>query len=88
MEKGRVHSFRHLLSRAVLFVAGALGVGLAWMLGLNPMTGVIEGFRWAVLGTSNNPGPQIVVGTVVTAVLLVSGGFYFRRVERFFSDVV
>lgn len=60
----------------------------SWVLGLNPMTGVVEGFRWAVLCLPTHPGPQILAGSVVTAVLVVSGGVYFRRKERFFADVV
>jgi len=56
--------------------------------GLNPMVGVVEGFRWALLGTATAPGPMIVVSTVVALGLLVSGAFYFRRMEKTFADVV
>jgi lipopolysaccharide transport system permease protein len=56
--------------------------------GLNPMAGVVEGFRWALLGTDTAPGPIIIVSTVVALVLLISGAFYFRRMERTFADVV
>ena len=56
--------------------------------GLNPMAGVVEGFRWALLDTDTAPGPIIVVSSLVALTLLVSGAFYFRRMERTFADVV
>lgn len=55
--------------------------------GLNPMVGVVEGFRWALLGADTAPGPIIVVSAVVALVLLVSGAFYFRRMEKTFADI-
>jgi homopolymeric O-antigen transport system permease protein len=54
---------------------------------LNPMTGVIQGFRWAVVG-DDPPSTLIIVSIVVTLVLLVTGTFYFKRMERVFADVV
>jgi lipopolysaccharide transport system permease protein len=62
----------------------------AWrtLYALNPMVGVVEGFRWALLGTDTAPGPMIIVSSVVAVVLLVSGAFYFRRMEKTFADVV
>jgi lipopolysaccharide transport system permease protein len=56
--------------------------------GLNPMAGVVEGFRWALLGTNSAPGPMLVVSSCAALGLLVSGAFYFRRMERTFADVV
>jgi len=56
--------------------------------GLNPMVGVVEGFRWALLGVETRPGPMIAVSSFVSIVLLVSGAYYFRRMERSFADVV
>jgi lipopolysaccharide transport system permease protein len=55
--------------------------------GLNPMTGVIQGFRWALLGSSP-PDRLMIVSVVMVLVLLVSGLFYFRRMERSFADMV
>jgi lipopolysaccharide transport system permease protein len=55
--------------------------------GLNPMVGVVEGFRWALLGTAP-PTTMIVLSTVVAVALLVSGLFVFRRIERSFADLV
>jgi len=55
---------------------------------LNPMAGVIEGFRWALLGTGQGPGPMLAVSFGMTLLLLVSGALYFRRMEKTFADVV
>ncbi|MDQ2809004.1 MAG: ABC transporter permease [Chloroflexota bacterium] len=56
--------------------------------GLNPMVGVVEGFRWALLGQSSGPGPLLLVSIIVVGGLLVGGLLYFRRVEDTFADVV
>jgi lipopolysaccharide transport system permease protein len=56
--------------------------------GANPMAGVVEGFRWALLGTDTAPGLMIIVSSVVAALLLISGLFYFRRMEKGFADLV
>lgn len=55
---------------------------------LNPMTGVVEGFRWALLNTENAPGPVVAVSAVIAVIILVTGMFYFRRMERTFADMV
>jgi lipopolysaccharide transport system permease protein len=55
---------------------------------LNPMTGVVEGFRWALLGTETAPGPMLAVSTTIAIIVLVTGLFYFRRMERTFADKV
>ncbi len=55
---------------------------------LNPMVGVVEGFRWALLGAAPPSTVMLVASTVVSIVLLVSGMYYFRRMERIFADVV
>ena len=55
--------------------------------GINPMAGVVEGFRWALLGSAA-PGPIIIVSSCVALALLVSGTYYFRRMEKAFADVV
>jgi lipopolysaccharide transport system permease protein len=56
--------------------------------GINPMAGVVEGFRWALLGTNTAPGPTIIFSSLSALALLVSGAFYFRRMEKTFADVV
>jgi lipopolysaccharide transport system permease protein len=62
----------------------------AWraVYGLNPMAGVVEGFRWVMLGTANAPGAIIGVSAAVVVVLLVGGLLYFRRMEKIFADMV
>jgi len=82
------------LVQAWMFVSpvayGASLIPERWRMlyGLNPMAGVIEGFRWALLGTGQGPGPMLAVSSGVTFLLLVSGALYFRRMERSFADVV
>src|SRR5690606_6687774 len=56
--------------------------------GLSPMTGVVEGFRWALLNTDTAPGPTIFISALASVLLLISGAFYFRRMEKSFADVV
>lgn len=55
---------------------------------LNPMAGVVEGFRWALFGKGSAPGPLIFVSAAMVVALLVSGLFVFKRMERTFADVV
>jgi lipopolysaccharide transport system permease protein len=56
--------------------------------GINPMASVVEGFRWALLGTGAAPGSMVAVSFVVSCLLLISGIFYFRRMEKTFADVI
>ena len=55
---------------------------------LNPMVGVVEGFRWALLGTDTAPGLAVGLSALVALALLVSGAFFSRRMEKTFADVV
>lgn len=78
----------------VIYPASQVGPLLAsrglppWLLGLNPMAGVVEGFRWAVLGTPTAPWPLLATSAIFAVVVLTSGAHYFRAVERSFADVV
>lgn len=65
-----------------------LGANWKVLYSLNPMVGVVEGFRWALLGTEAAPGPMVAVSTVAAVLVLIGGAFYFRRMERTFADVV
>jgi lipopolysaccharide transport system permease protein len=56
--------------------------------GLNPMAGVVDGFRYALLGRAAKPGPMIWVSAAAVAVLLLGGLLYFRKMESTFADVV
>jgi lipopolysaccharide transport system permease protein len=56
--------------------------------GLNPMAGVVEGFRWALLGAVAPPWAMIALSGLVAMAILLSGAFYFRRVEQTFADII
>ena len=56
--------------------------------GINPMVGVVEGFRWALLGGVSAPMSLVLVATVVVTVALIGGLYYFRRMEQTFADVI
>jgi lipopolysaccharide transport system permease protein len=71
----------------VVYPASMIPAAIRPLYGLNPMAGVIEGFRWALLGTEI-PGTMIFVSVGVVVVLLVSGIFYFRRMEQYYADIV
>jgi lipopolysaccharide transport system permease protein len=55
--------------------------------GINPMAGVVEGFRWALLGSATHPGPMLIVSSLVSIIILFSGVLYFRKMERTFADI-
>ena len=57
-----------------------------WIYDLNPMVAVIEGFRWALLGATWDVGWMPLISVAVSVVVLVSGAFFFRRIERTFAD--
>jgi lipopolysaccharide transport system permease protein len=59
-----------------------------FLYGLNPMTGVVEGFRWALFGTNSHVGPMIAVSVGTVVFLLFGGMIYFRRMEKHFADRV
>jgi lipopolysaccharide transport system permease protein len=65
-------------------------VGSKWRLlyGLNPMTGVVEGFRWALLGTGGSLESLLGLSFITALVVLVSGALFFRRMEDTFADLV
>jgi lipopolysaccharide transport system permease protein len=77
-----------LFMTPAIYQSGTFGEPWHTLLGLNPMQGVVSGFRWALLGTGAGPGAQIWVSVGVTVTLLVTGTVFFRRVERTFADVV
>ncbi len=56
--------------------------------GLNPMVGVVEGFRWALFGTQIEAGAIVLLSALVALGLMISGAFYFRRMEKTFADIV
>jgi len=76
-----------LFASPVVYSSSLLPARFQAIYGLNPMAGVIEGFRWALLGTEP-PGSLIAVSVIIVIVILTSGAFYFRRSEKTFADVV
>ena len=77
-----------LFSTPAVYVGRTFSEPWATLLGLNPMQGVVSGFRWALLDSGRSPGPMIAISAGVAIAVLVSGVFYFRRLERGFADVV
>lgn len=77
-----------LFATPIAYPSSLLSEPLRSLYGLNPMVGVVEGFRWALLGTEASPGPMLLVSSLVSVVVLVTGAFYFRRMEVTFSDRV
>lgn len=72
----------------VVFPASLVPARWRWLLALNPLASWVEGVRWAALGRGTLDWRMAWASGAVTLVLLVSGLFYFRRVERVFSDVI
>ena len=58
------------------------------LVGLNPMAGVVEGFRWALLGTRSGTGPLMLVSALIVLLMLLAGITYFRSTERTFADLI
>jgi len=77
-----------LFATPVAYPSSLLSGPWRTLYGLNPMVGVVEGFRWALLGTNTAPGAIIIVSFIVSFCLLLSGAYYFRRTERIFADVI
>ncbi|HOX35086.1 MAG TPA: ABC transporter permease [Methanoregulaceae archaeon] len=76
-----------MFASPVVYASSLVPEQLRVYYGLNPMAGVIEGFRWTLLGTGA-PGPMVLVSAGMVALLLISGMFYFRRMEQYYADIV
>ena len=77
-----------LFATPIAYASSLLDEPWRTLYAINPMVGVVEGFRWALLGTETEPGAMIAVSSAVAIALLVGGAFYFRRMEKTFADVV
>ncbi len=71
----------------VVYASSLVPASVRVWYGLNPMAGVIDGFRWALLGTGT-PSAMVLVSVGMVIVLLISGMFYFRRMEQYYADIV
>jgi lipopolysaccharide transport system permease protein len=76
-----------LFMTPVVYSANEVTPSYRTLIGLNPMIGVVEGFRWSLLNVPPNV-PTILLSALVSVVLLVTGAFFFRRVEKTFADVL
>jgi lipopolysaccharide transport system permease protein len=73
----------------VIYSASLIPAKWRLLFSLNPMTGVIEGFRWALLGTALDVTPlMFILSGAISVILFVSGMFYFKRMERVFADML
>lgn len=77
-----------LLATPVAYPSSLIPLRWRALYGLNPMAGVVEGFRWALLGKSEGPGALLAVSIVVVILILIGGLYYFRRMEAEFADVI
>ncbi len=77
-----------LFSTPIAYPSSLLSEPWRTFYGLNPMVGVVEGFRWALLGTETNPGLILIASSGAALAVLIGGAFYFRRMEKTFADVV
>ena len=77
-----------MIATPVVYPASLIPVRFRWLAGLNPMTGVVEGFRWALLGAGEGPGLTVGLSVGVAALLLLSGVAWFRWRERRFADLL
>lgn len=77
-----------LFATPVVWTASTVPERFQWLLGLNPMAGVVTGFRWALLGGTRPSTSLLLSSAAVTLVLLVTGFAYFRNMERYFADVI
>jgi lipopolysaccharide transport system permease protein len=72
----------------VVYSSSVVPQGLRFLYGLNPMVGVVEGFRWALFGIAPNSAGMLLASTAVASALIVSGTIWFRRRERTFVDAI
>ena len=77
-----------LFATPVAYSANLIPARWRVLAGLNPMSGAVQGFRWAVTGVEKPTGGLVIVSLATTLVLLVTGLIYFSRTERTFADVI
>jgi lipopolysaccharide transport system permease protein len=77
-----------MFATPVVYPASLIPPRWRTLYGLNPMAGVIEGFRWSILGRAGHPGPMIWVSAAAVLVMLIGGYLYFRKMETSFADIV
>jgi homopolymeric O-antigen transport system permease protein len=77
-----------MLASPVAYPSSLVPAKWRWLYGLNPMAGVIEGFRWSLTSHGQPPGPMLLVSVAIVILILASGLFFFQRVEGTIADRV
>jgi lipopolysaccharide transport system permease protein len=77
-----------LFATPVAYSASVISAKWQIAYSLNPMAGVVNGFRWALLGTGNGPDITLWVSAGISILIFVSGLFYFRSMEKTFADTI
>jgi lipopolysaccharide transport system permease protein len=77
-----------LYATPIAYPSSLLSPKLRMLYGINPMVGVVEGFRWALVGAKTPPGPMFALSAVAAVIILISGAYWFRRLEKTFADVL
>jgi lipopolysaccharide transport system permease protein len=77
-----------LFATPIAYPSSLLDTTWHFVYALNPMVGVVEGFRWALLGSTTAPGSMLVASSLAALALLIGGAMYFRRMEATFADIV
>jgi lipopolysaccharide transport system permease protein len=77
-----------LFATPIVYPSSLLPEPWKTLYGINPMAGVVEGFRWALLSTNTAPGPIIIVSSLAALLILISGSLFFRKMEKTFADIV
>lgn len=93
----RFRDVRHMLAfivqvwffaTPITYASSLLPAPWSTIYGINPMAGVVEGFRWALIGTDTQPGTMVVLSAITAVAILISGLYYFRRMESTFADLI
>lgn len=77
-----------LYATPIAYPSSLLPARLRPFYGINPMVGVVEGFRWALVGGKTTPGPMLAISAAASVVILITGAYYFRRLEKTFADIL
>jgi lipopolysaccharide transport system permease protein len=77
-----------LFATPVAYPSSIVPKSWRFIYGLNPMTGVVDGFRWSLFGEGGNFGAALIISVITTGVLLIGGFYFFKRMEDSFADVI
>jgi lipopolysaccharide transport system permease protein len=77
-----------MFASPVAYPSSLVPIKWRWLYGLNPMAGVIEGFRWALTGKGQPPSLMLAASAGAVVLVLISGMFFFRKMEATIADVV